>query len=184
MADATPPSLAAIVYEDNVFPDDLMTDVLGMLRRADMRLGGVYQRRRDAHRSRCDLDLEVLSTGETYCIQEDRGSAARGCRLDTAVLAEVAVQVVQGLSDRPDLVLINKFGKEEAEGRGLRDIIGQAVCDNIPLLICVPARNLAAWRDFAAGLAVELRPETAAVLPWLQAWFGDRLDAALPQGAL
>ena len=48
----------------------------------------------------------------------------------------------QQLSKPIHLVLINKFGKLEAEGGGLRDVIAEAYLLGIPTLIGIPLRNL------------------------------------------
>jgi|HubBroStandDraft_2_1064218.scaffolds.fasta_scaffold428808_1 hypothetical protein len=38
----------------------------------------------------------------------------------------------------------------------MRDLIAQAVGMGIPVIVGVPARNLHAWREFAAELSIEL----------------------------
>jgi len=163
--------IGAIIYENNVFPDAMMDALLGELRRAGLHLGGVHQHRRPSPVSNCDMDLEELNSGKRFHIHQDRGKQARGCMLDTSILADVAAEAARGLAGRPDLVLINKFGKEEAEGRGLRELIVQAVDENIPLLICVPARNRAAWDEFAGDFSDPLEPDLENILAWL-----DRLE--------
>jgi nucleoside-triphosphatase THEP1 len=62
----------------------------------------------------------------------------------------------RALADRPDVVIVNKFGKSESEGGGLRDVIADVVGAGIPLLISVPRRNLDAWRSFAGDAATEI----------------------------
>ena len=59
------------------------------------------------------------------------------------------------LATDPDLLVINRFGKTEAEGGGVRPLIADAVDRGIPVLIAVPWRNIASWRVFAGELAVE-----------------------------
>lgn len=165
----TAPIIGAIIYDTKDFPNEVMDDVVARLRADNVRLGGVHQRRRPGSVSNCDVDLEELSSGAKFHIYEDRGKDARGCKLDTSIFADVASHAAQGLQSQPDLVLINKFGKEEAEGRGLLDILSGAVSDGIPLLICVPARNLDAWNDFAGDYAMKLRPDRDAILKWTRA---------------
>ncbi len=64
--------------------------------------------------------------------------------------------------------MVNKFGKIEADGGGLRGAIAEAVGLGIPVLVGVPARNLDRWRAFAGPLAVELPAEPAAIAAWLE----------------
>ena len=70
---------------------------------------------------------------------------------------------------RRSLLIVNKFGKIEADGGGMRGAIAQAVELGIPVLVGVPARNLDRWRAFAGPLAVELPAEPAAITGWLEA---------------
>ncbi|HRE60822.1 MAG TPA: DUF2478 domain-containing protein [Micropepsaceae bacterium] len=105
---------------------------------------------------RCDVRLEVLGMQTSLALSENRGRGARGCRLDADALMR-AVQLTQAaLEGGADILLVNKFGKMEAEGGGFRDAIGEAVARGVPVLIGVPARNLDAFRAFAGGLAVEM----------------------------
>ena len=59
----------------------------------------------------------------------------------------------EALENRPDLLIINKFGKTEAEGRGFRRLMVVAIDHAIPILIAVPARNLDPWQQFSATLS-------------------------------
>jgi hypothetical protein len=68
----------------------------------------------------------------------------------------------------PHLLVLNKFGKVECEGGGLRDLIASAIDRGIPVIIGVPERNLDAWRDFAGEFAAELPDETGRIMGWLE----------------
>jgi hypothetical protein len=115
----------------------------------------------------CDMDVRVLPEGPVLRISQDLGPFARGCRLDPAAL-EVAVGLVSTrLAEGADLLILNKFGKHEAEGRGFRDVIAQAVAMDVPVLVGLNALNRAAFEDFAAGLAVQLPAEHAALTDWV-----------------
>ena len=98
------------------------------------------------------MALEDLASGDIIRISEDRGALARGCRLDHDGLARACALVLSNMK-HCDLVLLNKFGKTEAEGGGFRCIISDALALEIPVVIGVPRRNLASWREFAGGFA-------------------------------
>ena len=98
--------------------------------------------------------LPDLASGQTVKISEDRGTLARGCRLDLDALARTCALVLSSLP-HCDLVLLNKFGKMEAEGGGFRCIMSDALGLETPVIIGVPGRNLAAWRAFAGDFAIE-----------------------------
>ncbi len=89
--------------------------------------------------------------GARIAISEDRGPLARGCRLDAHEMARAIALVSDTLRERPQLLMLNKFGKAEAEGGGFRPLIAAALEQGVPVLIAVPLRNLDAWRNFAGG---------------------------------
>ncbi|ESR22548.1 hypothetical protein N177_4113 [Lutibaculum baratangense AMV1] len=68
--------------------------------------------------------------------------------------------------DLPDLVIINKFGKREAEGGGFVPVICAALAAGVPVLVGLNDSNRADFETFAAGLAVRLSPDDGAVLAW------------------
>jgi hypothetical protein len=73
---------------------------------------------------------------------------------------------VEAALERAELVVINKFGKQEAEGRGLRGVIAEALERGLPVLVGVNGLNLPAFLAFAGGCATELLPNAAVVGDW------------------
>lgn len=119
-----------------------------------------------ADRRKCDMDLRLLSTGEVLRISEDRGALARGCTLDTSVLAQAVVATEAALPGA-DLLIVNKFGKTEAEaGGGFAPVIGEAICLDIPVLVGVNALNLPVFEAFTDGLAEALPADVSHVTDW------------------
>jgi hypothetical protein len=116
------------------------------------------------------MDLRLLGGPGRLRISQDLGPLSQGCRLDVARLEEAVGRVAAVLdARRPALVVINKFGKHEAEGRGFRPLIGRALAEGLPVLIAVSALNLPALQGFAEGLARELPAREDAVLDWAHA---------------
>lgn len=162
--------IAALVYADGVYPERVIARTVERLRDRGVALAGALQRSADemADRHPCDLLIEDLATGEVTAIAEHRGKQAAGCRLDVGLLTELAEAVLSSVRcGSPRLLVINKFGKIEADGGGLRQAVAEAVDLGIPVLVGVPARNLDRWRAFAGPLAVELPADDAAVGSWL-----------------
>ena len=62
--------------------------------------------------------------------------------------------------------IVNKFGKREAEGRGLVPVIADAVDLGIPVLVGVNGLNLAAFLAFAGEDAIALPTDVASVVQW------------------
>lgn len=162
-------SVAAIVYVDEAYPDELFRQIVDACRATHIAVAGVLQHLAfEGADRRCDVYLEDLATGHRTQLFENRGSEARGCRLDGAALAEATARIETSLSAKPGLLVLNKFGKAEAEGEGMRDLIAKAMEADIPVMIGVPARNLEAWRDFAGEFSLELSVDIAGVLRWLK----------------
>jgi hypothetical protein len=116
----------------------------------------------------CDMDVRVLPDGPVLRISQNLGPQAKGCRLDPAALETAVGLVAAGLSTGVDLLIINKFGKHEAEGRGFRDVIAQAVAMDIPVLVGVNALNREAFEVFADGFAIEVGSTPCALSAWLE----------------
>jgi uncharacterized protein DUF2478 len=162
------PLLAGVVYPSEAYPQATFERVVKIGRSRALKFAGVLQHPAcDDPAHRCDVVLEDLVTGDRTELFERRGSGATGCRLDIAALTDVTARLERALQNDPDLLVLNKFGKVEAEGGGLVDPIAAAIDRGIPVIIGVPARNLAAWRTFAGELAVEFAGDFGAIADWL-----------------
>lgn len=155
----TPPaSITAIVYDQGALIDTVMRDLAEHLACAGLHIAGLVQLNCvPPGRSRCDMVLKDLASGATVAISEDRGPEARGCRLDVGELMRASVLARQSLEARPDLFLVNKFGKQEAAGGGFRPVMAAAVEQGVPVLVAVPSSNLDAWAAFVGELSVNHR---------------------------
>jgi nucleoside-triphosphatase THEP1 len=149
LALATP--LTALIYGAGTYPDVLLRDVLALASRSGLHVAGLLQVETSrAQASRCDMELLDAATGRRWNISENRGPHARGCRLDQCVLADALGDLAAQIErQRPALLILNKFGKVEAAGRGLRDILVRAIQLEVPVLIGVPKRNIDSWHVFA-----------------------------------
>ena len=117
----------------------------------------------------CDMDIKVLPNGPQLRISQALGNGSQGCRLDAGALEQAAVSVEQSLDGTCNLLLINKFGKHEAQGRGLTQAIIRAVEMDVPVLCGLNDLNKQAFLDFAGMEARELPPQMSALLRWVEA---------------
>ena len=117
----------------------------------------------------CDMDVRVLPDGPVLRISQDLGPSARGCRLDPEALERAVGLVSARLDAGADMLIINKFGKHEAEGRGFRNVIAEALARDVPVLVGLNGLNRAAFEEFAGGLATHLPPEKDALARWADA---------------
>lgn len=158
--------LAYVKSEGRGITDAFLAEVAQRLSRDGVRLAGTVQFNRDrSDRSKCDMDLKILSDGPLLRISEDRGAAAKGCVISSGALEQAVMEVERRL-EGANLLIINKFGKREAEGRGLRPIIAEAFAQGIPVLVGVNALNNDAFIEFSGGMAEALPPNLGLVLEW------------------
>ena len=52
--------------------------------------------------------------------------------------------------------MLNRFGKIEAEGGGMRAVLERALESGIPILLAVNRKHLPVWRAYCGDLAEEL----------------------------
>jgi nucleoside-triphosphatase THEP1 len=159
--------IGVVVYGDGRFGDALIAQCAADLVASGYRLGGVVQS--NAHRRgrrRCDMYVKDLLGGDEIKLSLDRGNEARGCHLDPDAFARIDAWVERAVLERVDLLIINKFGREEARGRGLRPVIAEALIAEIPLLIGVSTRNLCDFLTFVGDSATRLRPDIEAITAW------------------
>jgi nucleoside-triphosphatase THEP1 len=159
--------LAALVFEDGEDVNRITAEFASGLARRGYRLGGIIQVSVEVEACNCKethvLDLE---TGAHLPILQDLGKHSQSCRIDSAALAEIGVLISAAILRRPDLLFINRFGKLEAEGKGLYAGIGEAAAAGVPTLVAVSKRYLEPWRRFTSGLDEELSCSSAALEAW------------------
>src|SRR6056297_133116 len=163
-------ALAYVMTQTPGETDKLICDLAARLAHDGVRLAGVVQTNvacSDARR--CDMDVQVLPDGPVFRISQSLGKEARGCRLDPAALEEAVAAVTRSLEPKPDLLIVNKFGKHEADGRGFRDIIGRCLTEGVPVLAGVNALNLDAFQGFAGGVGDAVPASLEGCTAWLEA---------------
>jgi nucleoside-triphosphatase THEP1 len=160
-------SLGITVYNDGLKADNLLASCAADLASFGYRLGGVVQANpQRPGRRKCDMYLKDLLSGEEILISSDRGNAARGCRLDLAAFVRICASGERALAENVDLLVLNKFGKEEVRGRGFRPLIAEALIAEIPVLTAVSRQNLADFLAFAGGSSTRLPSDRGAIVAW------------------
>ncbi len=125
----------------------------------------------------CDMDVRVLPDGPIIRISQSLGKGARGCRLDPGAL-ETAIAHCEARLGDADLLIVNKFGKQEASGRGFRNLIAEALARDMPVLVGLNRLNHDAFHAFTGDAAVELSPTREALRTWLDDVTGKGQSAA------
>jgi len=65
-----------------------------------------------------------------------------------------------------DLFILNKFGPQEADGHGFRDLIAESLARGIPVLLGVGPTMRERFQAFADGLAEELPDDLDQIHAW------------------
>ncbi|UWQ30971.1 DUF2478 domain-containing protein [Leisingera sp. M523] len=163
--------LAYVMTQERGATDRLLSELAEKLQAKGIRLAGIAQTNVECYdKELCDMDVRVLPGGETIRISQSLGAGARGCRLNPEAL-EQAVGLVSATlqSDpAPQLMIVNKFGKHEADGRGMRSVIGEALALGIPVISGVNKMNVEPFQAFADGMAVEAGPDLDALVGWAE----------------
>lgn len=160
--------LAYTLASGNGGTDMILTALAGDLMARGLRLCGTVQintERSGTHL--CDMDMRVLPDGPVLRISQDLGPDARGCRLDPHALETAVGLVTSRLQSGADLMIVNKFGKHEAEGRGFRSVIAEAIALDIPILFGLNTLNRDAFEEFTGGFAHHLPPDRSALAGWV-----------------
>lgn len=148
--------------------DLLLLGIAEALQKDGYRLGGTVQINTDIDGGGpCDMDVKVLPEGPVLRISQSLGRNSTGCRLNPEALEQAVGLVEATFADGMDLLIVNKFGKHEAEGRGFRPLIAEALSRDIPVLVGLNGLNKAAFLDFAGGAEQQLPPSKGAILDWL-----------------
>lgn len=161
--------VAAVVYGmgEAERVDRELSRLADRLRQAGYTLAGAVQHNKIEANSPCsDMVLEDLATGTRLEISTPLARAAGGCRLDATALEDATGLITAAMDHPVDLVIVNRFGKQEIMGNGLRGMMEAAVTRDIPLLTALNGVHRSAWDEFAAGLADILPPEPGAIERW------------------
>jgi nucleoside-triphosphatase THEP1 len=171
--------LAALVYEAHEDPDAILRNFASDLNARGLRVVGMTQAGECADSS---LAVVLLHSGEQLLLAQDFDPAASGCRLDVGRLQHAGARVASALEAGADLLVINRFGKRERDGRGLGYLIERALDAHTPVVIAVSSERFAEWTRFAGDKTVRL----ACDRPSLEGWWRDvssRVPSAIQRRA-
>ena len=149
--------------------DRVLARVASRLEKQGFRLAGVVQTNFDRPGTHhCDMDVRVLPHGLVVRSSQNLVAESHGCRLDPNAVETAVASVETMFNDGSpiDFLILNKFGKHEAEGRGFRTLIGEAMMRNIPVLTGVNTLNREAFDTFTDGLAQPLANDENTILDW------------------
>jgi hypothetical protein len=175
--------IAVVVCGEGDPADECMAALAAACQARGLTVTGVIQHnQRDGPAPGFSMTLEQIAPagagpGEQIPLVDPRIVAGDACRLDVASLAAAAAWLAPELHRGSDLVIINKFGRQESLGRGLRDEMAALVMAGVPVLTSVRSPLLPAFEAFAGGDFTVVEPTAEVVTQWLAA-----LQAAQTEG--
>ncbi|KAE9625065.1 DUF2478 domain-containing protein [Parasedimentitalea maritima] len=160
--------IAVVSAEGRGETDRLISEAVAVLQVENLRLAGIskIQQPDIPGQHHCDMVVQVLPDGPDIRITQSLGKEAQGCRLDPTALTSAVAEVEARADLETDLFVLNKFGPEEAAGRGFCAAIGGALERNVPVLVGVGRASRDDFDTFAGGLAELVPANSEAILNW------------------
>lgn len=159
--------LGYVVAEGRGAADALLRDAAFRLRARGLPLAGAVQVNEErGPEHKCHMDLHILSGDDVVRISQNLGALSSGCRLDPEGLERAVGLVAAALAGGARLLIVNKFGKQELEGRGFCPVIGEALAQGVPVLTAVNPGNLQGFEAWAGSFGKRLKPSPEALIAW------------------
>ena len=154
---------AALVYDDHQDPDTVLRDFAADLNAQGFRAVGMVQAGQCA-------ELEPVGRagrhGEKLLLAKDPDPNASGCQLDIDRLQYAGARIADALESGADLLIINRFGKRERDGKGLTYLIERARKADIPVVIAVSGSRYEDWIQFSGSRSEKLPCDRPALDRW------------------
>lgn len=153
--------------------DALLAALAAALEGAGVPVAGMVRAAMAGERA-CEMHLRLLPSGRVMSISQPLGPGADACTLDAGALEEAVAATARAIEAAPEgsVLILNKFGRQEALGRGGRGLIGQGLEAGLRVLVSVPVETRAAFESFAGGMAEELPADPAALAGFLAPGLG------------
>jgi hypothetical protein len=160
---------AAVAYDETLDVDAIFAEAVAILRRQGVTIAGLLQRFGETLPSgKRRMWLDNIATGAA--IQLDRPDAPddAACVLDPDALARASCVLRRAVALGPDVIVVNRFGQAEADGRGTRAVIAEAVHSGSLVLTAVRYNLLMDLEGFLGNPPHLLLPSAAAIVSWVQ----------------
>ena len=143
---------AAAVYSPNTGDRMALLKFVEKQKKLNLRIGGVLQEAiLDADGKIAGLNAIDVSSNRRIPISRPAKNDDE-CGLDVSALAQTTEIIRQAIHDQVDLMVVEKFGELEQDGKGLIDEIMQTIVEGIPLLISVSEVALPIWQERSGEL--------------------------------
>lgn len=159
--------IAAIIHDSAEIADQTLQPFIQYLQEQGQTVLGVVQAPEEVSFAyRTQMGIINLSNGVFTSIAQDLGAHNTSCCLDSEAISNASIILKQARALKPDLIVVNRFGKLEAEGEGFADEMLEIMSTGMPMLTVVATRFLDPWREFTGGLATEITPDLDQIKDW------------------
>lgn len=167
--------LSYVMNSERGETDRTLTALAARLKEMGITTAGIVQTNEEICDSElCDMDVQVLPDGATIRISQSLGKNSTGCRLNPEALEQAVglVQDTMAQEPKPQVLLVNKFGKHEADGRGMRVVIADALEQGMPVVLGVNGVNVDAFQEFTGGIGEASPCDVGVLANWVKSRLG------------
>jgi hypothetical protein len=171
--------VGVLLYDNSVAVDAMLADSVQRIRESGIRVSGLLQR--FGHRltnGKRSMWLRDIATGKTLRLDRPATPDTAGLLIDPAALTRAAALMRRAIASGADLVVVNRFGKAEADGAGLRAEIAAAIGSGAIVLIPVRFTLLDDLEGFLGSTAPLVLPSADAIVNWSTHAAGRRFATA------
>jgi hypothetical protein len=147
--------------------DTILAEAVAKIQARDIAVGGLLQYfgERLAN-GKHSMWVEDIGSGALIRLDRPRGPGAIACLLDPDALAQAACMLQRAIDDKPELLVVSRFGNAEADGRGMRAEFADAICSDAAVLVAVKFSLLNDLEGFLRAPANLLLPSAIAIAGW------------------
>jgi len=157
----------AVVYGDGINANAVLECFAREQAALGYRVLGLVQRRASEDRPCAgDVILYDLAGDESYLVSQRLGEGSSCCSVDPSGVAEASIVLRRALEAPLDLLVVNKFGKLEADGGGFLAEITVAIAAGVPVLTSVHHRHADRWADYTGEFGTAIAPTPGAISLW------------------
>jgi len=164
-----PAGFAAVAYDETLDVDAIFAEAVAILRRQGVVIAGLLQRFGEKlPNGKRSMWLDNIATGAAIRLDRPDAPDAAACVLDPDALARASCVLRRAVAIGPELIVVNRFGQAEADGRGTRTAITEAVHSGSLVLTAVRYNLLLDLEGFLGNPPHLLLPSAAAIVSWVQ----------------
>ena len=162
--------VGVLLYDNSIDVDAILAAAVADARARGIAVAGLLQRfgpRLDSGKR--SMWVDDIQTAQTIRLDAPRGPGAQACILDPDALSRAACLLQRATESDAELIVVNRFGNAEADGRGMRAEFAGAICAGAAVLVAVRYSLLNDLEGFLGGPAYLLLPQPMAIANWAEA---------------